>query len=93
MQESWISLFINGLIQEIIADVLFDKYKDLLEIGWKLEENEIRRDIEKLFSQNFWDFVKRSYKPITFLQIPFKRAAYKMIQNEDNTGRIGIEQV
>jgi len=45
--------------RRIIADVLFDKYKDLLEIGWKLEENEIRRDIEKLFSQNFWDFVKK----------------------------------
>lgn len=45
--------------RRIIADVLFDKYKGLLEIGWKLEENEIRRDIEKLFSQNFWDFVKK----------------------------------
>ncbi len=45
--------------RRIIADVLFDKYKDLLETGWKLEESEIRRDVQKLFSQNFWDFVNK----------------------------------
>lgn len=45
--------------RKIIGDVLFDKYKDLMETGWRLKENEIRRDVQKLFSQNFWDFIDK----------------------------------
>lgn len=45
--------------RKVIADVLFDKYKDLMDTGWRLEESEIRRDVHKLFSQNFWDFINK----------------------------------
>ena len=45
--------------RRIIADVLFDKYKDLMETGWKIDKSDIRRDVEKLFGQNFWDFVNK----------------------------------
>jgi len=45
--------------KKVIADVLFDKYRDLMETGWQLEESEIRRDVRKLFSQNFWDFINK----------------------------------
>ncbi len=41
----------------IIAKVLVDKYSDALTAGWRPTEEEIRRDIRALFSQNFWDFV------------------------------------
>lgn len=44
--------------RKIISDVLFDKYKDLMETGWKIEDTEIKRDVEKLFGGNFWAFLK-----------------------------------
>ena len=43
----------------IIANVLYDKYKDLLETGWTISEEEIKRDVEKLFGGAFWDFVNK----------------------------------
>jgi hypothetical protein len=44
--------------RRIIADVLFDKYRDLLATGWVLEEADIKREVEKLFGGNFWSFVE-----------------------------------
>lgn len=38
--------------KEIIADVLAEKYTDLLKAGWKLTEEDIRRDVDMLFSGN-----------------------------------------
>ena len=45
--------------RRIIADALFDKYRDLMATGWALDESEIKRDVEKLFGGNFWSFVER----------------------------------
>ncbi|UQZ82099.1 hypothetical protein SK3146_01256 [Paenibacillus konkukensis] len=43
--------------REIIAKVLCDKYRDLLAAGWRLEEEEIRRDVEDLLGGTFWKFL------------------------------------
>ncbi len=45
--------------RKIIADVLYDKYKDLMATGWPLAEEDIVRDVEKLMSGNFWEFIER----------------------------------
>jgi len=38
--------------KEIIADVLVDNYSKLLKTGWKLSQEDIKRDIDLLFSGN-----------------------------------------
>ncbi|MCZ6677323.1 MAG: glucuronate isomerase [Candidatus Poribacteria bacterium] len=43
--------------RQIIADVLADKYQDLLDSGWGLTEAEIERDVAALFGGNFHRFV------------------------------------
>ncbi|MDF2658386.1 MAG: hypothetical protein K0Q94_1177 [Paenibacillus sp.] len=43
--------------REIIANVLTDKYADLLETGWKVKKKEIRRDVSDLFGGAFWRFL------------------------------------
>lgn len=43
----------------IIADVLVDKYNDMLIAGWRIAETEIRRDVESLLGGAFWDFLER----------------------------------
>ncbi len=43
--------------RRIIGNVLADKYEDLALTGWKVSEEEIRRDVELLFAQNFESFV------------------------------------
>ena len=47
--------------RKIIADVLYDKYKDLTDTGWTLTEEEIRRDVEKLFGGAFRDFLGKKF--------------------------------
>lgn len=42
----------------IIADVLADKYADLVQTGWVVKEDEIERDVAALLDTNFWDFLK-----------------------------------
>lgn len=42
----------------IMAEVLAEKYYDLMATGWIISEDEIRRDVEGLFGGNFWEFVK-----------------------------------
>jgi hypothetical protein len=44
--------------RRIIADVLVDKYSDLLDTGWVLTRGEIERDVRNLFSANFERFIK-----------------------------------
>ncbi|WP_284638632.1 glucuronate isomerase [Paenibacillus silviterrae] len=41
----------------IIAKVLYDKYADLFDAGWRLEEDEIKRDVEDLLGGTFWKFL------------------------------------
>jgi len=43
--------------KKIIADVLAEKYADIAATGWKITEEEIRRDVAGLFGGNFWRFV------------------------------------
>lgn len=45
--------------RRIIADVLVEKYNDLAATGWTPTEDEVRRDVEGLFSRNFWSFLRR----------------------------------
>jgi hypothetical protein len=41
----------------VIGKVLQDKYADLAATGWSVTDDEIRRDVDRLFGGNFWDFV------------------------------------
>jgi hypothetical protein len=45
--------------REIIGRVLLEKYSCALAAGWQLTEEEIERDIAKLFHGNFRDFLGR----------------------------------
>ena len=46
--------------REIIARVLVDKYVDLAATGWQPTEDEIRRDVRRLFHENFDQFLGTS---------------------------------
>jgi len=41
----------------LIANVLADKYADLMAVGWIPNEPEIRRDAARLLGGNFWEFL------------------------------------
>jgi len=43
----------------VIAKVLADKYADLVRIGWALSEVAVRRDVQRLFADNFNDWIER----------------------------------
>jgi hypothetical protein len=43
--------------RQIIADVLTEKYQDLLTSGWQLTKAEIERDVAGLFGGNFYRFL------------------------------------
>jgi hypothetical protein len=45
--------------RRIIANALTDKYADLMATGWTVTEEEIARDVEKLFGGNLWTFLKK----------------------------------
>lgn len=45
--------------KEIIANVLIDKYNDIMRTGWAIEQSEIERDVADLLRNNFWRFVGR----------------------------------
>ncbi len=47
--------------RKIIAEVLIDKYSDILDTGWIIEESEIKRDVEKIFGGNFHEFLNRKF--------------------------------
>lgn len=49
-----------GQSREIIATVLADKYSRLHRVGWTASREEIQRDVDDLFSRNFWRFLGRS---------------------------------
>ncbi len=46
--------------RKIITKVLADKYEDIARTGWSIIEENIRRDVIRLFSTNFETFVKDS---------------------------------
>lgn len=41
---------------KIIEKVLFDKYSSVLNKGWRLTQQDVKRDIDKLFRENFLTF-------------------------------------
>jgi len=45
--------------RKIIAEILVDKYSDIMDAGWYVTEEEIRRDVADLFGENFWRFIGR----------------------------------
>lgn len=45
--------------RRVIADALFDKYRDLMATGWRLERAELARDAAALLGGNFWSFLER----------------------------------
>lgn len=47
--------------RKIISEVLIDKYSDILDTGWIIEEGEIERDVEKIFGGNFHEFLNRKF--------------------------------
>lgn len=47
--------------RKIIANVLYDKYMDIMDAGWVLTEEEIQRDVERLFGGAFWEFLDKKF--------------------------------
>lgn len=45
--------------RKIIAKILIDKYSDIIENNWMVTEEEIKRDVEDLFCNNFWRFLDK----------------------------------
>jgi hypothetical protein len=46
--------------KKIIAGILTEKYMDIISAGWNVTEDEIERDVKRLFADNFNEFVKKS---------------------------------
>lgn len=46
--------------RRIIGEVMADKYADIAMTGWKISEEEIKRDVELLLAKNFENFVGKS---------------------------------
>jgi hypothetical protein len=44
--------------RKLIANVMAEKYEDLVDAGWPLTEEEIRRDAKRFLSGNFAEFLK-----------------------------------
>lgn len=45
--------------RRVIADTLYERYAELHEAGWHLEQAEIERDLRDLLGGNFWRFLGR----------------------------------
>lgn len=43
--------------RKIIAEILIDKYNDILDTNWSVTEEEIKRDVADIFAENFWTFL------------------------------------
>ena len=45
--------------RKIIAKVLADKYRDIIDAGWRLTKAEVERDVAHLLKENFLEFLGR----------------------------------
>lgn len=45
--------------RKIIAKILTEKYSDIIDSNWTVTEAEIKRDVQSLFSSNFWRFLEK----------------------------------
>jgi len=47
--------------REVLIKVFTEQYSKILATGWKLTENEIKRDIANYLGGNFWKFLENKY--------------------------------
>ncbi len=45
--------------KKVIADVLVNKYNDLMSEGYEISVDKIERDVNNLFGENFWRFLEK----------------------------------
>lgn len=45
--------------RKLVANILIDKYNDIMDAGWQLETAEIERDVADFLHHNFWHFLER----------------------------------
>jgi hypothetical protein len=45
--------------RQTIGNVLSDKYEDVIDAEWVLTEEDVKKDVERLFKGNFLEFLKR----------------------------------
>ncbi len=45
--------------RQILCKVLTDKYADIAATGWKLTDDDVKKDVEGMLKQNFVNFLKR----------------------------------
>lgn len=45
--------------RQVIGKVLADKYADTIATGWRLTEEDVKKDVDRLFRGNFKDFLAR----------------------------------
>ncbi|OXM82814.1 glucuronate isomerase [Paenibacillus rigui] len=50
----------------VIGKVLYDKYSDLMNTGWRMTEDEIARDAAGLLGGDFWKFLGRPNPAVAF---------------------------
>ena len=43
----------------VIGKVLTDKYADTVATGWKVSEEDVKGDVERMLKGNFLEFLKR----------------------------------
>lgn len=48
-----------GAFKKVIADVLVNKYNDLMSEGYEISVDKIERDVNNLFGENFWRFLEK----------------------------------
>lgn len=46
--------------KRVIGEVLAGKYADLAASGWVVREEEVQRDVDRLFGGNFWSFLEKA---------------------------------
>lgn len=47
--------------QEVLIKVFTEQYSKILATGWKLTENEIKRDVSNYLGGNFWKFLENKF--------------------------------
>jgi len=44
----------------VIARLLCERYRRLIELGWTVREDDIERDVRAMLNDNFWGFIRRA---------------------------------
>jgi hypothetical protein len=43
--------------RQIVSKILIEKYSDIIDTGWNISKDEIKRDVAELFGESFWRFI------------------------------------